>query len=113
MGDWRIERLGRSHSRGEFACGKAPLDDFIRELVGQYEKRNLGRTYVALRPGGRLVANAVTLEGEAALLAAFAEHGGALKRLSVARADPVGGMHGWRSAMPVTQWTWVKRGETP
>ena len=28
---------------------------------------------------------------------AFAAHGGALKRLSVARADPVGGMHGWRA----------------
>ena len=68
----------------------------------------LSAILVALRPGGRLVANAVTLEGEAALLAAFAEHGGALKRLSVARADPVGGMHGWRSAMAVTQWGWTK-----
>ena len=62
----------------------------------------------ALAPGGRLVANAVTLEAEAVLLAAFAARGGSLRRLSVARADPVGGLHGWRAAMPVTQWTWTK-----
>ena len=61
----------------------------------------------ALRPGGRCVANAVTLEGEAALLAAFRARGGALRRLAVSRADPVGGMHGWRAAMPVTQWIWT------
>ncbi len=61
----------------------------------------------ALRPGGRCVANAVTLEGEASLLAAFRERGGALRRLAISRADPVGGMHGWRSAMPVTQWVWT------
>ena len=62
----------------------------------------------ALRSGGRCVANAVTLQGEAVLLRAFAERGGALRRYSVARADPVGGLHGWRSAMPVTQWAWTK-----
>ncbi|MDP4022156.1 precorrin-6y C5,15-methyltransferase (decarboxylating) subunit CbiE [Methylobacterium sp. NEAU 140] len=62
----------------------------------------------ALKTGGRLVANAVTLEGEAALLAAFAARGGTLRRYAVARADPVGGMHGWRAAMPVTQWAWTR-----
>ncbi|SFG37646.1 precorrin-6y C5,15-methyltransferase (decarboxylating) subunit CbiE [Methylobacterium gossipiicola] len=68
----------------------------------------LDRARDALVPGGRLVANVVTLEGETVLLAAFAQHGGALKRLSVARADPVGHLHGWRTAMPVTQWVWTK-----
>ena len=62
----------------------------------------------ALRSGGRCVANAVTLQGEAALLAAFAEHGGSLRRFSVDRASAVGGLHGWRPAMPVTQWAWTK-----
>ena len=62
----------------------------------------------ALRPGGRCVANAVTLEGEAALLAAFANQGGSLRRFSVDRASPVGGLRGWRPAMPVTQWAWTK-----
>jgi precorrin-6B C5,15-methyltransferase / cobalt-precorrin-6B C5,C15-methyltransferase len=62
----------------------------------------------ALACGGRCVANAVTLQGEAALLAAFAAHGGSLRRVSVDRASPVGGLHGWRRAMPVTQWAWTK-----
>lgn len=48
MDDWRIEPLTASHQRGEFCCGKAPLDDFLRSLVNQYEKRKLGRTYVAV-----------------------------------------------------------------
>ncbi|WP_027171951.1 bifunctional cobalt-precorrin-7 (C(5))-methyltransferase/cobalt-precorrin-6B (C(15))-methyltransferase [Methylobacterium sp. 10] len=68
----------------------------------------LDRAIDALKPGGRLVANVVTLEGEAVLLGAFARLGGQLKRLSVALADPVGHLHGWRAAMPVTQWVWTK-----
>ncbi len=62
----------------------------------------------ALKSGGRLVANAVTLEGEQVLLSSVAEYGGSLVRLSVAHASPVGGFHGWRPAMPVTQWSLVK-----
>jgi len=58
----------------------------------------------ALRPGGRLVANAVTLEGEAVLLARHAELGGELVRIAVERAEPVGTFRGWRPLMPVTQW---------
>jgi precorrin-6Y C5,15-methyltransferase (decarboxylating) len=55
-----------------------------------------------------LVANAVTLEGEAALLAAYAARGGLLRRYGIARAAPVGHLQGWRTAMPVTQWAWTK-----
>ena len=61
MADWRIEPLGRGHSRGAFSCGRPPLDDFIRRLVGQYERRNLGRTYVAVRPGDAVVCGFYTL----------------------------------------------------
>ncbi|KST59163.1 precorrin-6Y methyltransferase [Methylobacterium sp. GXS13] len=75
---------------------------------GVSEPGILTTALAALRPGGRCVANAVTLEGEAALLAAFANHGGSLRRFSVDRASPVGGLHGWRPAMPVTQWAWTK-----
>lgn len=62
----------------------------------------------ALKPGGRLVANVVTLEGEAALLGAMSRFGGEATRISVSRSDPVGTMTGWRPAMPVTQWRLVK-----
>jgi hypothetical protein len=51
VGEWRIERLGRGHVREGFDCGKPPLNDFLRALVGQYEKRNLGRTYIAHQEG--------------------------------------------------------------
>ena len=60
--------------------------------------------WAALKPGGRLVANVVTLEGEAKLAALHAAHGGSLRRISIDRLVPVGGKHGWRPAMPVTQW---------
>ncbi|MGR3465182.1 precorrin-6y C5,15-methyltransferase (decarboxylating) subunit CbiE [Limimaricola sp.] len=63
----------------------------------------------ALRPLGRLVANAVTLESEAALIGLHAKHGGSLVRISVARAEPVGRLTGWRPAMPVMQWSLIKR----
>jgi precorrin-6B C5,15-methyltransferase / cobalt-precorrin-6B C5,C15-methyltransferase len=58
----------------------------------------------ALKPGGRLVANAVSLETEARLAGYFQQFGGDLVRLQVARADRVGAVSGWRPAMPVTQW---------
>lgn len=64
----------------------------------------------ALKPHGRLVANTVTLEGEAALLALHAEFGGELSRLSVERAKPVGRLHGWKPFMTVTQWSLIKGG---
>ena len=61
-----------------------------------------------LGTGGRLVANVVTLEGERALLEAHARLGGELTRIAVSHAKPVGGLTGWRPAMPVTQWSVVK-----
>lgn len=62
-----------------------------------------------LRPLGRLVANAVTLESEATLIALHKKHGGQLVKISVERAEPVGRMTGWRPSMTVTQWSLVKR----
>lgn len=62
----------------------------------------------ALKPGGRLVANAVTLEGEAALYARQARLGGELSRIDVAHLDIVGGRRVLRPRLPVTQWAVVK-----
>ncbi|AQU87757.1 precorrin-6Y C5,15-methyltransferase [Komagataeibacter nataicola] len=58
----------------------------------------------ALRPGGRLVANAVTLESEAAVIAAHARWGGTLTRLHVERLEPIGRFHGFRPGMTVTSY---------
>ncbi|MBM3523582.1 MAG: precorrin-6y C5,15-methyltransferase (decarboxylating) subunit CbiE, partial [Alphaproteobacteria bacterium] len=62
----------------------------------------------ALKPGGRLVANVVTLEGEAALAHWHAKLGGTMTRLAISRLEPIGPHHGWRPLMPVTQWSAVK-----
>lgn len=61
-----------------------------------------------LKSGGRLVANVISLEGEARLIDLFNRHGGELIRVAVSRIEPVGRMHGWRQAMPVTQWRVTK-----
>lgn len=55
-----------------------------------------------LRPGGRLVANAVTLQSEMTLMAWRARHGGELTRLHVAHAQPLGEFDTWRQALPIT-----------
>lgn len=68
----------------------------------------LEKAIKALRPGGRLVANAVTLEMEALLLDQHNRRGGDLTRIALSRAAPVGSMQAWRPAMPVTQWSWIK-----
>ncbi|WP_460724181.1 precorrin-6y C5,15-methyltransferase (decarboxylating) subunit CbiE [Nocardia heshunensis] len=61
-----------------------------------------------LRPGGRLVAAAVTAESDALLLQLAGQHGGALRRMQIYRAEPLGGFTAWRPHLPVTQWSVVK-----
>jgi precorrin-6Y C5,15-methyltransferase (decarboxylating) len=68
----------------------------------------LEAAWAALKPGGRLVANAVTVETEALLLASHARLGARLTRLGVERLDAIGGRHGFRPAMTVTQLAAVK-----
>lgn len=66
------------------------------------------RCWAALRPGGRLVANAVTAETEAEVVRHRAALGGELTRIQISRSTPVGRFTGWRSLMPVTQWVAVR-----
>jgi precorrin-6B C5,15-methyltransferase / cobalt-precorrin-6B C5,C15-methyltransferase len=63
----------------------------------------------ALKPGGRLVANAVTLEGQSVLLEARSAHGGELTRIALEHADEIGGFTAWRPQLPIVQWS-VRRG---
>ncbi|MVU82574.1 precorrin-6y C5,15-methyltransferase (decarboxylating) subunit CbiE [Nocardia sp. ET3-3] len=62
----------------------------------------------ALRPGGRLVASAVTAESEALLLRLSGLHGGALRRFQIYRGEPLGGFTAWRPQLPVAHWSVVK-----
>ena len=64
--------------------------------------------WASLPAGGRLVVNAVTLETEAVVLSEYVRKGGTLTRIAIDRADPVGGLTGWRPAMPVLHWLAVK-----
>ena len=65
----------------------------------------------ALGPGGRLVANAVTLEGQAVLADWRQRLGGTLTRIGVERADTLGTLTVWRPALPVVQWAIVKENQ--
>ncbi|TDY50836.1 precorrin-6Y C5,15-methyltransferase (decarboxylating) [Paraburkholderia rhizosphaerae] len=62
----------------------------------------------ALKSGGRLVANAVTLEGEATLTECRKRHGGTLTRVALADVQPLGGFETWRPALPITLYETVK-----
>jgi precorrin-6B C5,15-methyltransferase / cobalt-precorrin-6B C5,C15-methyltransferase len=62
----------------------------------------------ALKPGGRLVANVVTLEGEQKLFEWQQQVGGTFTRIGIQRAEPVGKFLGWRSLATVTQWAVIK-----
>jgi GNAT superfamily N-acetyltransferase len=55
MAEWVIEPLDRSHERADFCCGKEPLDRFLKTLVGQYQRKRLGRTFVATAVGAKKV----------------------------------------------------------
>jgi len=58
----------------------------------------------ALRPGGRLVANVVTLEGEMHLYDLQEKHGGELLRIEISRLEPVGKFRALKPKMPIVQW---------
>ncbi|MBB6484462.1 precorrin-6y C5,15-methyltransferase (decarboxylating) subunit CbiE [Rhizobium lusitanum] len=90
------------------ALAGLPVPDAIFIGGGGSDAGVLDAAIVQLRKGGRLVANAVTTEMEALLLAEQARRGGSLIRVDIARATAIGRMTGWRPAMPVTQWSWIK-----
>ncbi len=55
MADWTIERLSSRHEREAFCCGNASLDAFLKTLAGQYQKRRLGQSFVAVPAGENTV----------------------------------------------------------
>lgn len=85
-----------------------PAPDAIFVGGGAGDSGVVEACWAALKPGGRIVINAVSLETEAILARLHAAHGGAMRRIAISRLDRVGTMHGWRPAMPVTQWVAVK-----
>lgn len=62
------------------------------------------RAWTALKPGGALVANVVTLEGESKLYALHNQYGGDIVRIEVSSLTKVGELRAMRPRMAVTQW---------
>jgi precorrin-6Y C5,15-methyltransferase (decarboxylating) len=119
----RAERIGRNaRNLGvpgvHVVVGKAPeaLADLERPSAvfiggGLTVPGVVEACWAALPPGGRLVANAVTMESEAVIARWHPELGGDLTRIAVNRGSPVGGFTGWRPHMPVTMWAVTKEAE--
>ncbi|MER7940692.1 precorrin-6y C5,15-methyltransferase (decarboxylating) subunit CbiE [Streptomyces sp. NBC_01693] len=99
--------------RAPDALAALPVPDAVFIGGGLTAPGLLDACWDALPPGGRLVANTVTMESEALLAEWYRRLGGDLVRLAVARAVPVGGFTGWRQAMPVTQWSVQKTPHAP
>jgi precorrin-6Y C5,15-methyltransferase (decarboxylating) len=85
-----------------------PTPDAIFIGGGGTDPEVIDAAWRALPEGGRLVANAVTIETQADLMRRHVAIGGTLGKIEISRADPVGPFHGWRASMPVIQWVIVK-----
>ena len=99
-----VPELDVRRSRAPQALDGLPAPDAIFVGGGLSEPGLVERCWDALAGGGRIVANAVTLEGEQALVVARATYGGQLVRIEIARAQPLGGLTAWRAQRPVVQW---------
>jgi precorrin-6B C5,15-methyltransferase / cobalt-precorrin-6B C5,C15-methyltransferase len=116
----RAARIGRNaqalgvpglqivEGRAPAALAGLPTPDAVFIGGGLTTEGMFDTVWTALRPGGRLIANTVTLESEARLVRWYARYGGELTRIGVSRAKAMGGFTGWQQAMPVTQWSVTK-----
>lgn len=93
------------HAPNAFAALEAPDAVF---LGGGLSDGVFDAAFAALKPGGRIVAHAVTLESEAILIGLHAEHGGELMRVAVEKAEPVGPYRGFKPSMTVVHWHLTK-----
>ena len=62
---WAIEKLSAQHDRVNYDCGKAPLNDFLRQYAGQNQKLAISQTYVATAPGSHAVEGYYTISSGA------------------------------------------------
>ncbi len=104
-----VDALEAIVGRAPAALAGLPSPDAVFIGGGAGDPALFEAAWAALEPGGRIVVNAVALETEMRLAVLFARHGGSLRRIAIARAEPLGRFHGWRPAMPVTQWAATKR----
>jgi precorrin-6B C5,15-methyltransferase / cobalt-precorrin-6B C5,C15-methyltransferase len=85
-----------------------PTPDAVFIGGGLTTENLLATCWQALPAGGRLVANAVTVESEQVLLHWHSQQGGELTRIAIQHAEPIGQFLGWKAKAPVTQWAVTK-----
>jgi precorrin-6Y C5,15-methyltransferase (decarboxylating) len=90
------------------ALANLPQPDTIFIGGGVTSKNLLETCWNALPQGGKLVANAVTVEGEQLLFQWQKQWGGDLSRIAIQRAEPIGKFLGWKAMSPVTQYIAIK-----
>jgi len=90
--------------RAPDAFATLPRPDAVFIGGGLSDPGVLDGAWSALKAGGRLIANAVSIDSEARLIEWFQRHGGELVRLQASKAHKIGTVFAWRSATPVTQW---------
>ena len=102
-----VDRLQVVLAQAPSGLDDLPIPDAVF-IGGGVDEEMLTRLWGVVPVGARLVANAVTLEGEALFAQWQARVGGNLLRIELAEAIPLGRKRGWRSAMPVVQWSVVR-----
>ncbi|MEZ5886934.1 MAG: precorrin-6y C5,15-methyltransferase (decarboxylating) subunit CbiE [Paracoccaceae bacterium] len=104
------ERFGVDHrlhlTQGEWRekLATLPAPDAVF-VGGGADLAGIETVFNLIPAGSRIVANAVTLESEAALTGAQAAFGGRLLRIDLASMDMLGRMRGWQPSRPVVQWS--------
>lgn len=95
-------KLGTPRLEVRLALADMPTPDAV--FLGGGVAESFEHAWAALRPGGRMVINAVALQTERLLHALYAERGGTLRRISIEQAEPLGTMTGFRPQRAITQW---------
>ncbi|WP_439032944.1 precorrin-6y C5,15-methyltransferase (decarboxylating) subunit CbiE [Gordonia terrae] len=115
----RADRLTRNairHGVGSRLSVRGPAPQALSDaprphavfIGGGLDDEILTRAWEALRPSGRLVVNAVTVENQTLVARRHRDHGGTMRRLAIETAAPLGTMTTWRPALPIVQWVVVK-----
>jgi precorrin-6Y C5,15-methyltransferase (decarboxylating) len=108
-----VESFGLSH-RHRLTAARAPegLDGLPTPdavfIGGGASAALLSRLWEGIPQGTRLVMNAVTLETEALVLDWSTRHGGNLLKIDLSEPTAIGGKRGWKSALPILQWSVIR-----
>lgn len=103
-----VPTLEVRHATAPLGLAELPTPDAVFIGGGGGDRAVFEACFQALRAGGRLVMNAVSLESEALLLALYKAHGGELRRIAIESASELGSMTAFRPALPVVQWRVTK-----